>query len=126
MDTLHIFKGCIVYELLIGHPPFSTSSLFQLIKKIRLAISLGDNPAGSSTGRFWIAQKWVNIPKILVWIAQKWSTYLKFSFVLPRNGSTYLKILFGSIAQKWVYKPKSLVWIAQKWVNEPNILIWIA
>ncbi|XP_023331893.1 serine/threonine-protein kinase 36 isoform X2 [Eurytemora carolleeae] len=27
--------GCIVYELLTGYPPFSTSSLFQLIKKIR-------------------------------------------------------------------------------------------
>ena len=27
--------GCIIYELLVGVPPFSTSSLFQLIKKIR-------------------------------------------------------------------------------------------
>jgi len=27
--------GCIVYELLVGQPPFSTTSLFQLIKKIR-------------------------------------------------------------------------------------------
>ena len=27
--------GCIVYELLVGVPPFSTTSLFQLIKKIR-------------------------------------------------------------------------------------------
>ena len=27
--------GCILYELLVGQPPFSTTSLFQLIKKIR-------------------------------------------------------------------------------------------
>ena len=27
--------GCIIYELMVGSPPFSTSSLFQLIKKIR-------------------------------------------------------------------------------------------
>jgi len=27
--------GCILYELLVGQPPFSTNSLFQLIKKIR-------------------------------------------------------------------------------------------
>ena len=27
--------GCIIYELLTGQPPFSTTSLFQLIKKIR-------------------------------------------------------------------------------------------
>ena len=27
--------GCIIYELLVGAPPFSTNSLFQLIKKIR-------------------------------------------------------------------------------------------
>lgn len=27
--------GCIIYELMVGVPPFSTSSLFQLIKKIR-------------------------------------------------------------------------------------------
>ena len=27
--------GCIIYELLVGVPPFSTTSLFQLIKKIR-------------------------------------------------------------------------------------------
>ena len=27
--------GAIVYELAVGHPPFPTNSLFQLIKKIR-------------------------------------------------------------------------------------------
>ncbi|XP_040566534.1 uncharacterized protein [Lepeophtheirus salmonis] len=27
--------GCILYELLVGAPPFSTNSLFQLIKKVR-------------------------------------------------------------------------------------------
>ena len=45
--------GCIIYELLVGVPPFSTTSLFQLIKKIRYE-SIQWPPHLSGLARAWL------------------------------------------------------------------------